>query len=348
MGHKRTHAFYFATSLLFLTAMPIAAIAQDNCRTPADEAEMKRLQAELDSLIAQEAQIEIDMRAHQARYDTLTAGTTGKKLLDEAWDAIVNDDQRFNANQKQQAKDRTALYKLDQKPCPAPTEKKSSSPSPPLAPAPTPGKIKPPPCRTPLAEAELKDLRTQRDHLQIELSWLKGPIKRAARAIIHAKEMAKSDPLVGPTALKAAEAEFERLEKKKQETERDLTGAKTRIDALEALSPCPQPAPAQPVVPPAAKPPDPPVKPGTAPDQPYEPPPLEPPVLPPADVVPPQKKEPDSPPAKKTDKGPLGLGIQFDLGIGLGHKHDDDRHRRDRDRDDDKSHQQTEKPPEDR
>ncbi|MGN6514907.1 MAG: hypothetical protein ACTHLR_03595 [Rhizomicrobium sp.] len=270
-----------ATVLIFCAVGPTASFAQDKCRTPADQAEINRLQAEIEKLEKQRAQIEIDRTAHKARYDELLKGwpqTT--KLVDEADRQLSEDNKRDLDVQQQMIKDYDAQRLLLAKPCPPPPKNTGAPEPPPLAPPPTPKPVVKK-CRTPEAEAELKRLKDQRWQLDSKITGLKGPIKRAARDIGRAKKAAQEDPIGHGADTKAAEDKFNDLERQKQDAERELKSVTIRINRLEELSPCPPP-PAKTDQP--AKP-EQPAKTDTPPDT-F----VEPPKLAPAEVVPPQSK----------------------------------------------------------
>lgn len=356
MGHNYLpRAILFSTAtILFWSVAPAASLAQDRCRTAQDDAEIKRLETEIQALRSARDQIEIDWRAHRARYDTLVSGLPKtQKLVDEAAATINNDAQRYAKASGQIVNDADALTALQSKPCP-PKEKpaKGETPEQPLAPpanSPPPAVTPKEPapvirkCRTPESEVELKRLKDERSKLNSKLVQLKGPIKRAARALNAAERAAKADPVGHGAEQKAAEDAFNALEKQKHDTEYKLKSVEAQINHLEEMAPCPPPEPDK-----------------TVPPQ-TDIPPIEPPKLPPAEVLPQQKQgnsdtphteQPPPPPPdlkpepdnkkRKSDKGLFGLGIHIGIGIDAGHKHDDDREHHHRDRDDEKSHPSTE------
>jgi hypothetical protein len=318
---------------------------QPTCRTPAVEAELKRLSDEIDKLQAQRKQLVIDDRALRAALETLKTGWPGTeklvnqkiKQIDDNLAKIKQIDDQISADDKAWS----TLYHLP--PCvapqpattPQPTPPQtppgtSPTPQPPTTPAPTgpapgtqptpqPGVTTPnpnpgplPKCRMAAEEAELALLIKQRDDLENDLYGLKRQIKQLGNQLSQLEKMIKSGQNVAVAKDKYDELnpKFNALEKQRFEVESKIGALTTRILALKALKACPPPQPPSTTTPPPAPPAPPPGQPTAPPTTPTTPKPA-----PPTEPSP-QPTQPQPPkPSPEPGKGPLGVLIMPDGGV---------------------------------
>jgi hypothetical protein len=252
--------------------------ADAGCRTPADDAEIAKLTAELRRLEDEKANLERakeqDTKKFNDSYDSL--GVTNKQTI-AAKNVLDADYAKILANNAEQSKVRDRLNALKSlKPCPG-DETKATAPTAPTSPPPAPSPNPPsgngytwradaPPCRTPADDAEIEKLTEELKRLEAdgarllrvftddEKPWrayfnsfgAKDRRTIAADKILHAD----NDKIVANGA--------------------EQSEVRHRLDALMSLKPCPDDetkttAPAAPTSPPPGPSPNPPGGNGTAP-----------------------------------------------------------------------------------